>query len=229
MIRFSAISCSTDRYVMTAFFGLPNAFLTARDLSSSLGRPTLTGTADGAVGERGDETPLVRSCKSGGDAQKLSLPQLLEVDAVDTVLGVAGVRGVRGVAGTSAPVGRERTDVIEQSLEVDILAADALGGVERTLLSGTGVVRSDIDVLDRFADGLPSSPTLAFRLSSPRKRCHDSLSGLNVWMFLSLRCLTMSLGTAYLFTPTADPRPAEISNGSSDSTSGSSTSSFSAW
>jgi hypothetical protein len=144
------------------------------------------------------------------------------------VFGIVRVRGVLGVAGAGAPIGRERTDVIEQSLEIDILAADALGGVERTLSSGAGIVRSDIDVRDRFANGLPSSPKLAFRLSSPRKRCHDSLSSLNVCMFLSLRYLTMSLGTAYLFTPMADPRPAEISNGSSDSTSGSSTSSFSA-
>lgn len=187
----------------------------------------LTGAANGFVGEPGDEISSVRPCNGGGDAQKLSLPQLFEVDAVDAVLGVARVRGVLGVAGANGPAGRERTDVIEQSLDVDVLAADALGGVERTLSSGTGIVRSDIDVRDRFANSLPSSPKLTFRLSSPRKRYYDSLSSLNVYMFLSLRCLTISLGTAYLFTPIVDPRPAEISNGSSDSTSGSSTSSFS--
>jgi hypothetical protein len=126
-------------------------------------------------------------------------------------------------------VGRERTDVIEQSLEDDALATDGLGGVLLASPLGAAIIiTSDIDVLDRFAGGLPSPPAPAFRLSSPRKRCHDSLSGLNVCMFLSLRCLTISLGTAYLLTPMADPRPAEISNGSSDSTSGSSTSSFSA-
>jgi hypothetical protein len=74
IIRFSTISYSTDRYVMTVFFGLPNAFLTARDLSSSLGRTNLAGTTNGVVGKRGDERPLVRSRKSGGNSQKLSLP-----------------------------------------------------------------------------------------------------------------------------------------------------------
>ena len=66
--------------------------------------------------------------------------------------------------------------------------------------SSPGIIRSDIDVLDRFAAGLCSSSAFSFLLSSPKKRCHDSLNGLNVCMFLSLRCLTMSLGTAYLFT-----------------------------
>ena len=116
--------------------------------------------------------------------------------------------------------------MIEQSLDVDILERDTLDGVPPA--SSPDIIRSDIDVLDRFAAGLCSSSAFSFLLSSPKKRCHDSLNGLNVCMFLSLRCLTMSLGTAYLFTPMADPRPAEISNGSSDSTSGSSTSSFSA-
>jgi hypothetical protein len=142
------------------------------------------------------------------------------------VLGVIRVVRVRGVAGAGAPVRRERIDVIKQSLEIDTLAADILDGVERTLSSGAGIVRSDVDILDRFVNSLPSSPKLAFRLLSPRKRYYDLLSGLNVYIFLSLRCLTMSLGIAYLFTPIVDPRSAEISNGSSDSTSGSSTSSF---
>jgi hypothetical protein len=235
-IRFSATSCSVDRYVTTALFGLPKAFLTARNLSSSFGRANLADTAGGLVGERsGDNASMRRPCGSGGDTQKLSLPQLLEVDAVDAVADVAGVRGglgvlgVLGVAGTNGFVGRERTDVIEQSLDVEMLATEAPREVEPTSPLGGGIVISDNDDLDRFAGGVCPSSAHALRLSSPKKLCHDSLSGLNVWMFLSLRCLTMSLGTAYLFTPMADPRPAEVFNGSSNSTSGSSTSLFSAW
>lgn len=118
--------------------------------------------------------------------------------------------------------------MIEQSLDVDILERDALDGVPPAYSFNPDSIRSDIDVLDRFAAGLCPCPALSFLLSGPKKRCHDSLNGLSVCMSLSLRCLTTSLGTAYLFTPMADPRPAEISSGSSDSTSGSSTSSFSA-
>jgi hypothetical protein len=122
----------------------------------------------------------------------------------------------------------ERTDVIKQSLEDDALAADGLNGTLFTSPLGASIITSDIDVLDRFASSLPSPLVLAFRLSSPRKRCYDLLSGLNVCTFLSLRCLTMSLGTAYLLTPMADSHLVEISNRSSDSTSGSSMSLFSA-
>jgi hypothetical protein len=118
--------------------------------------------------------------------------------------------------------------VIEQSLEDDALATNGLDSVLLTSPLGASITTSDIDVLDRFASSLPSPSALAFRLSSPRKRCYDSLNSLNVCMFLSLRCLTISLGIAYLLTPMADPRLAEISNRSSDSISGSSTSSFSA-
>lgn len=142
------------------------------------------------------------------------------------MLGIARVLGVRGVVRSNGTTGRERTDVIKQSLDVDILERDTLGGV--LPVSSPGIIKSDIDVLDRFATSLCSSSEFSFLLSSPKKRYYDSLNGLNVCMFLSLRYLTISLGTAYLFTPIADPRLAEISNGSSDSTLGSSTSSFSA-
>jgi hypothetical protein len=134
MIRFSATSCSIDRYLVTAFFGFPKAFMTALDLSSSFGRANLADAAGGLVGECGDGSPSIRPRDSGGEAQKLSLPQLLVVDVVDAVFGVAGtlgVFGVLGVAGIIGLAGRERTDVIEQSLDVDILATNALDDVGR--------------------------------------------------------------------------------------------------
>jgi hypothetical protein len=59
--------------------------------------------------------------------------------------------------------------VIEQSLEDDALATDGLDGVLLTSPLGAAIITSDIDVLDRFAGGLPSPPAPAFRLSSPRK------------------------------------------------------------
>jgi hypothetical protein len=96
----------------------------------------------------------IHLCNSGGEAQKLSLPQLLDVDvvdAVDALLGVAGtlgVFGVLGVAGIIGPAGRERTDMIEQSLDVDILAKDTLDDVERASSCGAGVIKSDNE---RFA------------------------------------------------------------------------------
>jgi hypothetical protein len=97
MIRYNATSCSIDRYVTTAFFDLPSAFLTARDLSSSLDRlKDLAGAVDGVVGERGDDNSSIRPCNSCGDAQKRLLPQLLKVDAVDATVGVTGVRRIRG-------------------------------------------------------------------------------------------------------------------------------------
>jgi hypothetical protein len=210
MIQFSAASCSTNRYVQTVFFVLPSAFLTARDRSSPLGQLTLAGIAGELVSDRSDggpSIPSIRPWNSGGDAQKLSLTQLRGLGAVDAVPSVTGIRGVLGVAGANTPAGRKRTDVIEQQLEMDILAADALDGIERTLLSGAGVVRSDIDVLNRLSSSSPpSSPALAFQHSSLKKWCRESLNGLNFWMFLSVRGLAMSLGTAYLFTPIADPR-----------------------
>lgn len=105
MIRFSATSCSTDPYVRAAFLGLPSAFLTARSRSSSLGRVKLETAAGGSVGECGDGSPLTLSrCPcSSGDPQKLSLPQLLKVDAANSVPGAARVPGFLGVAGAMLP------------------------------------------------------------------------------------------------------------------------------
>lgn len=52
--------------------------------------------------------------------------------------------------------------MIKQLLEVDILAADALGGVKQTLLLGASIIRSNINVFNCFANSLPSSLKFAF-------------------------------------------------------------------
>lgn len=136
---------------------------------------------------------------------------------------------VLGLARAGGLIWREHNDVIKQSFDVNILAVDALHNSGPTSSLGAVVITSDNDVLDRFAGSVCPSSGPALPLYSPKQRCHDSLSGLNVYMFFSLRCLTVSLGTAHLLTPMAEPRLADISNRSSDSTSGSFTSSFSAW
>jgi hypothetical protein len=115
MIRFSVSSCTIDGYITTTFSGLPKAFLTAHGLSSH-GRADLADAVGRVVGECGDDSPPIRVYKNGGDVQTPSLPQIHDDDAVDAVVRIAGIAG---------PAGNERTNVIEQSLDVDILASNA--------------------------------------------------------------------------------------------------------
>jgi hypothetical protein len=55
MIRFSAISYSTDRYVIAAVSGFPSALLTALNLYALSGRSKMTAAVDGG----GDELAKV--------------------------------------------------------------------------------------------------------------------------------------------------------------------------
>jgi hypothetical protein len=58
--------------------------------------------------------------------------------------------------------------MIEQSLDVDNLAADAPRDAEQMSLLGAGVFRPDTDALDRFSGGVRTIFVPALRLSSLR-------------------------------------------------------------
>jgi hypothetical protein len=86
MIRFSTISCSTDRYVIVAVSGFPSALLTALNLYVLSGRSKMTAAIDSSGDELANVSGMLVLEINSGEDGTLPAAQLAGVIVVGGVI-----------------------------------------------------------------------------------------------------------------------------------------------